>query len=394
MNVLNLLLWGLFVFLLTIMIGMVVYKTDYFMSEKFGIQCTDLIGMKSINHPNYPTKPDTIFVSIASYRDNECSLTLDTLFGNAKYPHRIFVGICEQNKEGILDETCITNKLLIYHNNIRIIKLDHKKAKGPTYARYHCSKLWRGEQYFLQIDSHTFFNKNWDTDLIEMITQIKTDPNESLKPVLSVYPPSKDQMSISGFPEMDSCIIKNNIPTLYCGWSDESNKPKRSNKPWAAAGFMFLESDFLYSVPFDPNLSHLFQLEETLFSARLFTNGYDFYTPNKKVAYHHYNREKAPLYHQDIKDSSECRTKAEKRALFLLGILPIESVAYNFLRDHNYYGLGKFRSIDDFWKTSGIDNITKISEKWNDKNHPSSKYDGWWFRKDGFKKIRKDLKCK
>ena len=143
-------------------------------------------------------------------------------------------------------------------------------------------------------------------------------------------------------------------------------------------------------MPFDPNLSHLFQGEEVLFSARLWTNGWDFYTPNKKVAYHHYNRTKAPLYHQDLSNSGECRAKAEKRVLFLLGLIPKQSVADNFLRDYNYYGLGKFRTIDDFWKTSGIDFNTKTVERWNDNNPPSSKYDGWWFRRDGFKKIKKN----
>ena len=41
---------------------------------------------------------NTIFVSIASYRDENCPKTLYSLFKNAKYPERVFVGICQQNK--------------------------------------------------------------------------------------------------------------------------------------------------------------------------------------------------------------------------------------------------------------------------------------------------------
>jgi [Skp1-protein]-hydroxyproline N-acetylglucosaminyltransferase len=363
----NIVLWALFIFLLTILIGLVVNRADYFLSEGFGSECVDYIPFKMT--PSYPIIQDAIFVSVASYRDNECSMTLDTLFNNARHPERIFVGVCEQNKAGMKDELCLSNKVMKYRNNIRIKAIDHKLAKGPTYARYYCSELWRGEQYYLQIDSHTTFVKDWDLDLIEMIMQIKSNPNESSRPVLSAYPPTKEQMELKGFPEMDSSSLnQNNIPTLYCGWSEPSDVPRRSNKPWAAAGFMFLESDFLYQVPFDSNLSHLFGGEEILFSARLWTNGWDFYTPNKKVAYHHYNRTKAPLYHQDLKNSGDCRTKAEKRVLFLLGLIPKQSVAQDFLRDFNYYGLGKFRTITDFWKTSGIDFNTKITERWNDNN--------------------------
>ena len=388
MDYANVVLWGLFIFLLTVMIGAAVNKTDSFLSEGFGVDCVDFIPFKG--YGLYQTMEGCIFVSVASYRDNECSVTLDTLFRGARYPERIFVGVCEQNKEGMTEELCLSSKVMKYKDNIRIISIDHKKAKGPTYARYYCSELWRGEQYFLQIDSHTTFIKDWDIDLIEMINSIKADPKESSRPVLSVYPPTKEQMTLSGFPEFDNVTLKDDhIPSFLSGWSNPSDKPRRSNKPFSAAGFIFLESSFLYTVPFDPNLSHLFQGEETLFSARLWTNGWDFYTPNKKVAYHHYNRNKAPLYHQDLKDSSECRSKAEKRVLFLLGLVPKQSVADDFLRDYNYYGLGKFRAIGDFWKTCGIEHSTKVTERWNDSNKPSSGYDGWWFRRDGHTKIKK-----
>ncbi len=388
MDFVGVMLWGFFVFLLTLLIGIAINKTDYFLSEGFGTQCVDYIPFKQFQ--NYPMKSNTIFISVASYRDNECSMTLDTIFNNANYPERIYVGVCEQNKAGMKDELCLSNKVMKYRNNIRITTMDHKEAKGPTYARYYCSELWRGEQYYLQIDSHTTFVKGWDTELINMIIQIKANPNESSKPVLSVYPPTKEQMDIKGYPEMDNGKLnQDNIPSFLCGWSEPSDAPKRSNKPWAAAGFMFLESDFLYSVPFDPNLSHLFQLEETLFSARLWTNGWDFYTPNKKVAYHHYNRTKAPLYHQDLKDSNECRAKAEKRGLFLLGLVSKQSVAEDFLRNTNKYGLGKFRTIIDFWKTSGIDFSSKTIERWNDNTKPSDKFTGWNFRRDGYKNIKK-----
>jgi len=387
-NIINIILWGISIFLLTILIGIAINKTDYFLSEGFGTKCIDYIPWKG--YKNYTMKPDTIFVSIASYRDSECSMTLQSIFNNATYPERIFVGICEQNKEGMKNELCISDKLKPFQNNIRVIALDHKEAKGPTFARYYCSELWRGEQYYLQIDSHTTFIKGWDVDLIDMFMKIKIDPNESSRPVLSAYPPTKEQMDIKGFPEMDSSTLNhNNIPTLYCGWSQPSDSPKRSNKPWAAAGFMFLESNFLWDVPFDPNLSHLFGGEEILFSARLWTNGFDFYTPNKKVCYHHYNRTEAPLYHKDLTDSGECRGKAEKRVLFLLGLISKQSVANDFLRDYNKYGLGKFRSINDFWKASGIDQTNKTTEKWNDNHQPSIKYNGWWFRRDGYKFIRK-----
>ena len=50
-------------------------------------------------------KKNSIFVSVASYRDNVCFDTIKSLFGMAKYPENIFIGICQQNKEE--DYDCI-----------------------------------------------------------------------------------------------------------------------------------------------------------------------------------------------------------------------------------------------------------------------------------------------
>ena len=382
------LLWGLLVILLSIIIGSIIINCEIYLLENFASSCVDYIPYKSLD--NKTKKHNTIFVSVASYRDNECSITIQSLFEKASNPSNIYVGICEQNKKDVLDEICIGPLVKKFSDNIRIFNIDYTNAKGPTYARYYCSKLWDGEEYYLQIDSHTTFTDNWDSKLISMIKNIKENPEESNYPVLSVYPPTNEQMNIEGVPEMDNGKISDNdLPIFYCGWTNNNiSKPLRSNKPWAAAGFMFLESDFLKNVPFDPNLSHLFQGEECLFSARLFTNGYDFYTPNEKIAYHHYSRN-GPMYHKDIKESSECRAKAEKRCKFLLGIGTKESIVSEFLKDLNYYGLGNVRTINDFWNASGINIKSKIVEKWNDNNVPSNNYDGWWFRRDGYQLIKK-----
>ena len=51
--------------------------------------------------------------------------------------------------------------------------------------------------------------------------------------------------------------------------------------PHLAAGMLFLNSNFLKTVPFDPWLPYVFEGEEMLLSARLWTNGYNFYMPNE-----------------------------------------------------------------------------------------------------------------
>ena len=55
---------------------------------------------------------------------------------------------------------------------------------------------------------------------------------------------------------------------------------------------VFYLYNFLFDVPFDPYLPHLFQGEEILLAARAWTNGWDLYNLSKPVITHYYNREK------------------------------------------------------------------------------------------------------
>ena len=72
----------------------------------------------------------TIFISVASYRDTECSDTIRDIYAKAKYPERIFCGICEQNS-GDVEEACVQNeKVSIPMKNLRIVRMPHTQAKG------------------------------------------------------------------------------------------------------------------------------------------------------------------------------------------------------------------------------------------------------------------------
>jgi hypothetical protein len=51
-------------------------------------------------------------------------------------------------------------------------------------ARYLGGKFYRGEQYYLQIDSHSEFIQDWDAHLIQMVEDAPAE-----KPVISTYPP-------------------------------------------------------------------------------------------------------------------------------------------------------------------------------------------------------------
>ena len=58
-----------------------------------------------------------------------------------------------------------------------------------------------------------------------------------------------------------------------------------------AAGFFFTFGSILIDVPYDPYTPFLFQGEEFLHSARMWTNGWDFYQPTENICSHFYGNE-------------------------------------------------------------------------------------------------------
>ena len=110
----------------------------------------------------------SIYVSITCYKyDRELISTinscLDSAFGN------IVIGLeyCGDIKQRDDILSVIKNK------PIRFIYTPEENNVGIGMGRNNAANLYNGEDYFLQIDSHTKFEKNWDIFLIEKFNKAK-----------------------------------------------------------------------------------------------------------------------------------------------------------------------------------------------------------------------------
>ena len=105
-----------------------------------------------------------------------------------------------------------------------MLELPHTDARGPTYARYICSHLWNGEEYFLQIDSHMKFFKDWDEKIINNYKNIGDE-----KAIISSYPLSHEQEKNQeelGIPHMcNSKLNGDNVPMFYSEFRKPTEKP-------------------------------------------------------------------------------------------------------------------------------------------------------------------------
>ena len=294
---------------------------------------------------------DSLFLSIAAFREHLLHDTLVEAFENAENPNKLHIGLVIQNcfgeiagptdgnpfstintqgtpcktghvvvgkdKNGHdttkvspvevdtngLETFCALEKFSKYCNNgqIRVLYVPDDDSLGPAIARYYAAKLWFGETYYCQVDSHLLFVKNWDT---KYINELKATSNYP-KSILSSYPPgfqtTKDQ---DGQPK----VIKESPGAILCRCDTRVQDPNpiiringcgnyNSNQldsgktlqiPFIAAGFFFTSSKFLIDVPFDPYLPYVFMGEEIALSIRAWTSGYNIYAPRYNYIAHQY----------------------------------------------------------------------------------------------------------
>jgi [Skp1-protein]-hydroxyproline N-acetylglucosaminyltransferase len=310
------------------------------------------------------TDNQTIFVSIASYRDKYCRYTIADCFQKAKFPGRIFVGVCEQND--ISDEDCLKSKTAdIFKDNIRIMRVNADEAKGPMYARGLIEEnLYKNELYYLIIDSHMLFVDDWDEKVIQ---QLLICPSK--KPILTCYPNTWDGISFASpgqnipapFLKFNAFDKRRKIPTqVSSNYKKNESKYPISSISWAA-GFSFTLGRVIKEVPYDLNCQYIFLGEETSMAARLYTNGWDLYHPLINIVFHLTDRSYRPLFWERFhstgvksgvihRDISKYRKEIGKKSLYRL-----QSLLFT-LNDIDFgkYGLGTERSLNDYEKYAGV----------------------------------------
>jgi hypothetical protein len=255
-----------------------------------------------------PRRQDgSIYLSIVSFRDEACPDTLKQAFTGAMNPEKLFVGLVQQNMfEGAKpDPDCyvlfcsseVGNKLC-NSGNVRLLQMKDSETLGPYMARYFASKLWQGEEWYVQTDSHMKFQPHWDESLIQML---KNAPSQ--RPVISHFPPPQDG-DLANLPvsricgpvfatsDLEGQIIRFEGSNNY----DEVKLDTPRFAPFVSAGYLAAHSDMLRDVPFDPFLPYIFIGEEILLSARLWTSGYDIFSPTDNLVGHHYERNASPKF--------------------------------------------------------------------------------------------------
>jgi len=380
----------------------------------------------------FPLREDgSIYISLAAFREPYLVGTLVSAFKNAKNPEKLFVGAVIQNcfgkilKDGTIDSSgtpCRGASMKVGENKkgrdivkqaevpvdmngievfcakpgykqycqngqIRVLYVHHTDSQGPSMARYIASKLWGGENYFMQIDAHLRFAHEWDA---KYIADAKLTLNYP-KSILSCYPPGFGQkqfipkrMGVDLSKVNNDTVIespgtrlcncgkpknsKDHILSINLGRPYFGNETRPKQTAYIGAGFVFAHADFLVDVNFDPYLPWIFMGEEILLSMRAWTHGWNIYAPRKNLIIHHYRKGKdgIPKFYGSVNKMSKkfgyawLTKRTIRRVKHLLGypIHTADKIKADdmglLLADIENYGLGPVRSWEDYLEFTQI----------------------------------------
>ncbi|SEP89241.1 Glycosyltransferase (GlcNAc) [Ectothiorhodospira magna] len=311
---------------------------------------------------------DRVFVSVAAFCDPWLRFTLESLFEQAHYPDRLVVGVVDQSFDS--QQTWIRQHPRA--DQIRYVHLDPLHSRGVCWARSLVQSLYDNESYYLQIDSHTWFSKDWDKKLIHQIEQLEQFSN---RPILSIYPPPfdfdahnkpfkrlRDTNSIGffEFKNIDKFTIENIViraKVAYQGLPD-SNHFYAARGYYLSGGFLITKGRFVLDVPYDPLF--YFHGEEQALALRAFTHGWDIF---------HGRYRDVPLYHlyksSDTEyDSHHWRKDLESRREVKFhqrrekAIMRLHQLVQGELPEP--YGLGRHRTLEEYKELSGIDYLNGV----------------------------------
>ena len=309
----------------------------------------------------------TLFVSIASFCDPHLQFTLAGLFDKAADPSRLRVAVIDQSTD--LNRSWIASRP--WAGQVRYIQFHPVDSRGCSWARSVAFSLYREEDFFLQIDSHTHFDEGWDEVLIDQLNFTQTlNP----KAILSCYPPPFDfdeaGNPFQSQPSSPSVYWLRPMPELELSETDLTLRYRTEYVDDAdfvvghhiGGGFLFTSGHFIHDVPYDPYM--YFHGDEQNITLRAFTRGWTIFHPrNDRIPLYHYYRGEdigRPTAHwkPDFEKHravsfSEMEAAARRRLIELV----------TGARGDQPFGLGTAATLADFAEQSGIDYLArKVSD--------------------------------
>lgn len=299
-----------------------------------------------------------IFINIASYRDPLLQNTVIEAYNNAKYKDSLVFGIVDQS----YDKETFNLNSLSFNNQIRYLRVDPEYARGACWARHLSQTYYNGEDYYLQLDSHSLFDQDWDEALIKQFSDLKQYHS---KPVMTAYPHvftmvGNDYTKLSKQRYQGFVVImahpkfhNNGAEAFLNATSTVVNYDTPVHGYLLSAGFVFAAGNIVEEVPYDPYL--YFSGEEHSYALRLWTHGYNIFHPKNLPVYTFYGN----AYRQVVWGDMDLENSRQTKWWQYDKISKDHLVKVVSGQDVGKYGLGWSRTIEQYRDWTGIDYLTR-----------------------------------
>jgi hypothetical protein len=300
-------------------------------------------------------------------------------------------------------------------------------AMGTVFTRHLVARMYRGEYYALMMDAHATISRDWD---VELIQQLESTENEmaimTTRPVTKTTDsknnkhgrralssladnntvfgdkPSTDEIQDSsknggnkkdGDSRPPDAFHKDPRIVIcdadFVGDNEQSGSSSKTLRlleeqsegfptihgkpqlqPYWTPDFSFSRGHFLLKVKPDPYLSTVYMNEDVSVSIRAFTHGYDFYAPERPVAFYSDDdtandpSSRRGRFYLDKLEKDKGTGKSSLDRLYGIVKLnphtPLNSWSH---KEEEKYGLGKTRDYSKFFSTFGIHAQERVIEK-------------------------------
>lgn len=311
---------------------------------------------------------ETVYVSVCCLGiDTELETTIESCFESADTPEYVHMGIAMIGNKDFYEKI---NKKYSDNKNITIKFFElNESTKGVGNGRHLAKSLYNNQDYFFQIDSHTYFNTFWDKDLINTFKKSQVLVNNK-KVILSGYLPNYTKQNLGGRIEVfyghnlwytkwmpnNFMVLDRTIPS----W--ESILPKKVSRRLdqkikktgfapaskITAMFLFGDRQFADNMCLDKNF--LFWEEEIIQSIEFIANGFTLVFPgNMCPANHFYFRQQTKDF--GYRDSISLLFNGEEESNNFS--LKMEENFLNYIKDEN-----NKEKIKVYEKYAGINLLT------------------------------------
>jgi hypothetical protein len=239
---------------------------------------------------------DSIFVSIASFRDAELTNTLYSLLSQAKDLGKIHVCIFSQDEDD--KHPKLENLFDLFGvSDYTYKKINYVDSSGVGYARNYIQDFIKPEHdFFLQIDSHSRFAEHWDEMLVDDYK--KCYSNWTSEIILTSYPQGYVYDEYGNTysdkferPTAVKGVISESETLRYnCKYTEYIGEDFGMLTGYFCAGMVFGKTESFLNTRYDPCI--YFNGEEQTLSIRFYEKGVKLIAPPRNYIFHDYSGKK------------------------------------------------------------------------------------------------------